>query len=289
MKDSSLRRIVLSIYKSTTKLFSSLGFGKFVMMRNLNTSIHSHLSSNYARVNGHKMFLDSLDSLHLSIYGTYETFLTSIITQEVKKGDTVVDIGANIGYHTLNFARLVGETGKVYAFEPDHDNFSILKKNVELNGYKNVVLVNKAITNKTGRTKLYLSQKNMGAHTLLQAKGNKKFIEVETIRFDDYFKDTKIDFIKVDVEGSEGLAIQSMRSFFEKTKNLKIITEFWPKGFSMIGMKPEEFIDIFAKDGFKVYNVNEVENKMESIQVPEFVNSLISSYEDEHTNLLFIK
>jgi len=54
-------------------------------------------------------------------------------------------------------------------------------------------------------------------------------------------------------------------------------------------MKPEEFIDIFAKDGFKVYNVNEVENKMESIQVPEFVNSLISSYEDEHTNLLFIK
>ncbi len=55
----------------------------------------------------------------------------------------------------LIFAKLVGENGKVYTFEPDPTNFALLKKNVEINGYENVVLVQKAVSNKNGKLKLF--------------------------------------------------------------------------------------------------------------------------------------
>ena len=85
-----------------------------------------------------------------------------MIKQEVKEGNNVIDIGANIGYFTLLFAKLVGPNGKVFAFEPDPTNFSILKKNIEENNYDNVILSQKAISDKTETTKLFLCKFSNG-------------------------------------------------------------------------------------------------------------------------------
>jgi len=86
---------------------------------------------------GHKMYLDDLDTLHLAINGIWEPLETNLIKNKIKEGDIVLNIGANIGYYTLLIARLVGSNGKVFAFEPDLNNFKILKKNIEINNYKN--------------------------------------------------------------------------------------------------------------------------------------------------------
>ena len=108
---------------------------RFSVVRAAESFVVSRLRSNVAVVHGHKMFLDPKDSLRLSIFGVYEPFETDLVQHEVGEGDVVLDIGANIGYYTLIFARIVGEGGKVFAFEPDPDNFALLKKNVEASGY----------------------------------------------------------------------------------------------------------------------------------------------------------
>jgi len=115
----------------------------------------------------------------------------------------VVDIGANIGYYTLIFARLVGEQGRVFAFEPDPANFSLLAKNVAVNNYHNVELIQKAVSDQTGNARLYLSPKSTVDHRIYSSNDNRKFIDVEAVRLDDYFLDNngKIDFIKMDIQG----------------------------------------------------------------------------------------
>jgi len=71
------------------------------------------------------MFLDSCDSLQLSINEIYEPIETNFVKDKIKEKNIVLDIGANIGYYTLIFAKLVGNNGKVFAFEPERksDNF----------------------------------------------------------------------------------------------------------------------------------------------------------------------
>jgi FkbM family methyltransferase len=219
-------KMLLRIYKKGTKILSGR-IGKFypvkVIYKVINSFIFSHLKH---EVLGHKMFLDSRDSLNLSIKGVYEPFETELVKKEIRKGDVVLDVGANIGYYTLIFAKLVGENGKVFAFEPDPSNFALLKKNVEINGYKNITLVQKAVSNKTGKTKLYLSDRNLGDHRIYDSHDGRRYIEIDAIRLDDYFKDYngKIDFIKMDIQGAEGGAIQGMRSLLKKSKNVKIVT-----------------------------------------------------------------
>ena len=111
-------------------------------------------------VEGHKMFLDSVDTFHLCTNGYHEPIETDLIKKHVKRGDVVLDLGANIGYFTLILPRLVGEEGKVFAFEPDPENFALLKKNVEINSYQNVVLVQKAVSNRNGKATLYLYEEH---------------------------------------------------------------------------------------------------------------------------------
>ncbi len=75
----------------------------------------------------------------------------------VKPGMVVLDIGANIGFYTRIFSKLVGKEGRVYAFEPERNNYRNLKKLCrDLN---NVTLNNVAVGEKNGKIKLYLSEK----------------------------------------------------------------------------------------------------------------------------------
>ena len=71
---------------------------------------------------------------------------------------TVVDIGANYGSYTLIASKLVGNDGRVYAFEPEPGNYDILVKNIEMNGYTNVTPIRKAVSNKQGKVRLYVDK-----------------------------------------------------------------------------------------------------------------------------------
>src|SRR2546427_2989135 len=84
------------------------------------------------------------------IYGGWERRLVRRMTGLISPGSTVYDVGANYGMHTLLFARLVGPSGRVYAFEPHPGVFSCLKEQLDLNGFRTVVPVCKAVCEESG-------------------------------------------------------------------------------------------------------------------------------------------
>lgn len=101
----------------------------------------------------------------------HEEATTNLFKKIVKEGDVVIDLGANIGYFALLAAKLVGPTGKVFAFEPEPQNFSYLKKNVELNNYTNVMIEQKAVSNYNRRTKLFICPYDSGHHIINRPNG----------------------------------------------------------------------------------------------------------------------
>ncbi len=286
-----MRKILFLAYKKIVKILSGHGIGKFYPIRVAHNFIIAHLKTTFTEVDGHKMFLGRRDSLSLSIEGIYEQFETELVKKEIKRGDVVLDIGAHIGYYTLIFARLVGGDGKVFAFEPDPTNFALLKKNVEMNGYKNVILIQKAVSNKPGKLKLYLCEDNDVDHRIYNSHDGRESIEIEAIRLDDYFRDYdgRIAFIKMDIQGEEGGG--GMSNLLKKNKNVKIVSEFWPIGLKRFGTEPEEYLKLLLKHGFTLYHINEKEKKIEPIDIPK----LLEIYNpDMHkkgnfTNLLCIK
>lgn len=280
-----MRKKLYSMYKKSVKLISGRGIGGFYPVRTIDKFITSHLRPKLVEVHGHKMFIDARDTLGLAV-GAYEPLQTELVKKIIKTGDVVLDIGANIGYYTLIFAKLVGEKGKVFAFEPGPSNFTLLKKNVEINGYQNVTSVQKAVSNKTGKIRLYLSHSITG-HRIYDTHDGRKFIEIEVVRLDDYFKNYKgrIDFIKIDIEGAEGAAIRGMSSLLRKNKNLKIVTEFNPRRLKEFGLEPGRYLKLLLKHGFKLSNVDEQKKKIEPTDIAE----LLKTYTPEkgnYTNLL---
>jgi hypothetical protein len=142
-----MNKMLRSFFNQITQSFSGRGWRKrSALINNAYLWIKRTISPKYAMVQGHEMMLDSMDSLNLSVSGTYEPFQTSLVKQWIKPGNTVLDIGANIGYYTLIFAKLVGTSGRIFAFEPEPNSFMILSEIVARNNYTNVTRYQKAVS-----------------------------------------------------------------------------------------------------------------------------------------------
>jgi FkbM family methyltransferase len=223
-------------------------------IRNLAWKVHKKIQSllrpTFISVNGYSMFLDKGDSTGYSTK-EYEKETTEIIKKEVKENNIVIDLGANIGYYTLLLSKIVGENGKVFAFEPEDKNFEILKRNVELNRLKNVVLIKKAVIDKVGEDNLYLDPKYIGSHVMYNEFIGKKPVKVETTTLDEFFKDFKgkINFIKMDIDGSEIRALKGMTSLIKNNK-IKMIADYAPSRIRETGSSPEEYLEIIKNLGF---------------------------------------
>lgn len=192
----------------------------------------------------------------------YEPYETQLILRQTKKGDVVVDVGANIGYYTVLLADKVGKTGKVYAFEPDIISFEILKKNIEANNLKNVVAINVGVGSKNETKMLYKSEENLGDHKLFNDQflmsnvqktqnppvgkptsslnppkadafrraGEREAIKI--IKLDDYLADIKVNLIKIDTQGWEPEVVEGAKEIIKKNKPI-IFMEYSPASYSL--------------------------------------------------------
>lgn len=239
-----------------------------------------------------KMLVDPLDCLQLTKNGYYELLITEIEKTLIKKGDIVLNIGACIGYHSLIMSKLVGDNGKVYAFEPEPRNMDLLIRNIKLNNCTNIIPIQKCVSDKNQFISLYLAKDNVGDHRIYDTHDNREAIEVESVIVHDYFNyvghSRKIDFIKMDIQGSEGLAIQGISKIIRDNKKLTMITEFQPKGLLLSGVQPESFIQTLLDSKFSLYSINEIENKVEPLNVSELLVNYTPDKDDE-TDILCIK
>jgi len=210
-------------------------------------------------IDGFKMFLNKDDPLRLSLLGGFEKDERGVFAKLIKEGDIVLDVGANIGFQSLLFSRLVGEKGMVYTFEPFPENFALLKKNVETNNIKNVKLAQKAVSDANGKEKFFIDKYSNASHGFYSFNAN-GFIEVEPIKLDNY--EMSVNFVKIDVEGADGKVLKGMTKLIERSPNMKIMIEFHPRAIEKSGITTEEFLDLL-ENYFRIYKVEE-ENLIET-------------------------
>lgn len=179
-----------------------------------------------AKVDGITYQLDLNEMIDSSIYyeGCFEPMTTAVINEQVKPGMTVLDIGANIGCHTLRLAKLVGEAGKVITFEPMSWAFAKLKTNIELNDFNNVILEKLALSNIIERKPAYF--RTSWTPDNQSSPNSKNSEDIDFLTLDKYVSINnidKIDFIKLDVDGYEYKVIWGGRETIKEFKPIMIV------------------------------------------------------------------
>lgn len=296
---SKPKSILFLILQKAYRLFRGTGIAKipgFWAVSSFLFRLAWSNKSSVVEIQGSKMYVDP-QGLPKSFGRTFQAYIlrsgheeltTEMFKKVVKEGDIVVDLGANIGYFSLLAARLVGNRGKVYAFEPEPVNYSLLLKNIELNEYANIVPVPRAVSNVSGRVKLFLDDKDTGAHTIYP-HGRGESIEVQSVTLDEFFEDReqRIDVIKMDIEGAELAALSGMERVIKGNENLKMFIEFYPPGIRRRGDPPEEFICRLLEDYyFSILAMGDYTRKKKYLKINN-VKELMNLCRGEKTANLF--
>ncbi|MEO5924500.1 MAG: FkbM family methyltransferase [Bryobacteraceae bacterium] len=172
--------------------------------------------------------------------GLYEKAEASFFRTVCKPGMTFLDIGANIGYYTALALRVIG-SGKIIALEPDPENFGFLQQTVAANRSAFVHCVNKAAGAANGRLTLYTSSANRGDNRLYSNDLCEGQVDVEVCTVDSLLSSLNVesvDLIKIDVQGFEGHVFRGMRDTLLRSRNLILLSEFWPFGLESAGTPP---------------------------------------------------
>ena len=183
----------------------------------------------------------------------YEPETARFIRGIIKPGMAVIDVGAHIGYFTRILAKLVGPDGMVYAIEADPANFKLLKKNTER--LANVRRFETAAGNKNGEIEFYKGAKT-GTSSSFPAEFRAEKISVSSIRMDDLARAeniSRVDFMKIDVEGGEPAAMDGALEMFEKNPDIKIILEFSPENLGLAGVNGPDFLKKISSLGFDIF------------------------------------
>jgi FkbM family methyltransferase len=281
----SLRVELYKIYRRLGGFLSRIGLGRIPGARGL----YNLLSYNkfikpeglvLLNIQGNKMYVDGTGEgigASLLMHGVHEKYETELFKKMVQDGMVVVDIGANIGYYTLIAAKLVGSKGIVYAFEPEPSTYDLLCKNIQANGYTNIIPIEKAVSKTSGKTKLYVNAtmtnfSSFGKDNVLIRSRNLDCLEVETTTLDDFFGrtvgDDRVDFMKIDVEGAEELVVDGAERVLRNNR-LKILMEFAPRQLRNVGTDPLGLLYKLQNCGFAIKLLNERKQVLEPIKDAE--------------------
>lgn len=210
--------------------------------------------------------------------GVYEKCESRLIQEKLKPGMTFIDLGANVGLYTALAADIVGSSGTVFAFEPDKDNFGFLEKTVAKNGFSNTECYQIAISDHNGTGVLFHSEENLGDHRIYDSNDGRESNSVELMTLDHFVtthKITKVDFIKIDIQGAEGLAMKGMENVLRNNPHIQIFAEFWPLGISRTVESPEAFLSTLKENGFQIFEINRTScNLVPVTDIDSFTSSL---------------
>lgn len=221
---------------------------------------------------GHKMFVHTHDlslAPHLLLDGYWERWITEVFLQEVIEGMVVVDIGANFGFYSLLACTNVGKTGNVISFEANPHMCRTLSQNIEINGFADrAKAVNKAVFSGEERLLDFVvfDQWQGGAaitltesHSSDGSDGSSAQVrrhKVPSISLDAYFPPgSRVDFIKIDAEGSEPHILLGASRLLMENPEIKILMEWSPVLLQRYDIDFTQFCDFLRKAGFVAYRI----------------------------------
>jgi len=241
MNDKTIRRVV--------------HFGLFKILDSWRSHLLPRKNKEIIEILDYKLKVNMKDrglSRDLFFDGIREPQATALVQRLVKKNMRVLDVGANIGYYTIMFSKLVGTNGSVRAVEPISKNFTLLKENIALNNSHNVAAYQLALSEKTCKSTLFVSkQSNLSSMTKNQYT-QAGSIDVECLSLDEFIKKFcggNVDFIKMDVEGHEYEILMPSKRIHQ-AKSLSMFVEIHP---ALIGKaKTTELLKHLKNSGFRL-------------------------------------
>ena len=198
--------------------------------------VHSH------KLFGHETwFVSGQEYLH----GIKEIFIDEIYKQPLSPNAFIIDCGANIGLSVI-YLKKICPTATITAFEPDPNNFELLKKNIASHDLQNIVLKNEAVWKKNDMLS-FESEGTMSSKIVFDRKGDGSKL-TKAIRLKDYLN-RKIDFLKIDIEGAEYEVLCDI------SDNLSFVENLFVEYHGMFGQVNElsKLFDLFSKSGFRYY------------------------------------
>lgn len=229
------------------------------------------LLSEVGQVRGQRMVVDAIDTLQLRRRRYYDRYATALFERILRPNQVAVDAGANVGYFTLLYAQTVGPDGHVYAFEPHPTNYWILQRNIELNGYRNVTAVQAVVADRPGTARLFLSPTNEGDHRAYDPGDGRNSVTVPQVTFDDYLAGRRVDFIKTDLQGFEARALRGALKLLSSAVSLSLYLEWCPQLIAEAGDDCSVMYQMLVDCGFRVYDVNEHEERVKPVTLSELV------------------
>ena len=238
------------------KLITELGFDETVFAENFVNKIIGQEET--YEIEGIRLKKEGKTRLYM-LTGVMEPSQTDLMKKIVKPGMNVFDLGANFGWFTLVLSKLVGNSGRVYSFEADPSLIEIFAENVKLNNFSNVSIQSLAVSDKTGISKFSINKSYDTRSRLDPISLSENTIDVKTISLDEFcLKENlkKVDFIKMDIEGSEPKALEGMRKIISDNPQLKIILEFNQNSMHFVGTSPDFLINFLLKEGFSLEEID---------------------------------
>lgn len=200
--------------------------------------------------------------------GEWEPNVTKYLTEHVKPSETVIEIGANIGYYTTLLASIVGKNGKIYSYEANKHVFDLAILSLRMNALERegVFLKNFAVSDSVGTIELVCASNedfvlggvNLGGTHLKfpLEKNDEKTVSVQSVTLDEDLPDVKnVDWLRMDIEGSEILALKGAKRIIESSPNLKIVMEWSVRMLGYYG-DISTLIDEMHAYGFKFYHID---------------------------------
>ena len=224
--------------------------------------------------------LDKFVGKSLKLYGEFSQGEAAAFEQTIFPGDCVVEVGANIGAHTVHLAQIVGDAGVVWAFEPQRLVFQLLAGNIAINGLRNVYCRQNCVSNQPGIIKVPVLDaekiQNWGGVSMLD---NPEGEPVEAVTLDS-LNLPRCDFLKIDVEGMELQVLEGASHLIDRYQpiiyteisgirknNQSVFSYLWKKGYHIYEhtpplYNPDNYFgnpeDVFLIDGKHIVSYNAI-------------------------------
>lgn len=212
--------------------------------------------------------------------GSYEDGITHLLRKLWKPGMRVIEIGANIGYFTVQAADLVGASGKVWVFEANPEACDLLRLNLRMNGFsERCEIIPKAAHREIGEALFHVYEDMMGSSSLgdvdadFLGLGNvqPRSIVVPLIPIDDVIPEHEsISVIKIDAEGSEPFVIEGMKKLLERNPEVILVMEFMPINLRSMQCDAQAFLHTLKSMRFSFRHINEL-GELEEISENEIL------------------
>ncbi len=234
----------------------------------------------YQLSNGNFIYLNLLDRSvsRFALLERYEPQETEIVRALLEPGCTFIDIGANIGWFTLQAASIIGSKGRIYSFEPRQDIFNLLKMSVEDSHLKFVNVYNNALGSSRGKATLgwHEQSTNLGGSRIAQFSGEEKkglvTQKVSLIALDDIDLQGKVKLIKIDVEGYELEVMKGAKRVLKSHRPI-VLSEVQLNGFySPSGqVSCKDYLDFFENIDYDCFELGQDLKSLPKFNISEFL------------------